>query len=300
MLPARAQYMATPDIVSAISNGEIYIIAEIGQNHQGDIEHAKKLVSVAAELGVNAVKSQKRDTRTLLTDEEYDRPYDSPNAFAKTYGLHRDALELSVEQHLELKECAESLGIEYFVSPWDPISSSQMTEIGMDIFKIASAGITDEETVRSACASGKPVIISTGMSTEKQISQCVEWLRDEGIEKKYILHCTSTYPSKFSELNLSYIKVLSENFPDCEVGFSGHHQGIAMDVASVAMGAKIVERHFTLDRTQKGGDHAASLEPSGMGKLVRDIRALENAFGDGKKAIYDGEKPMITKLRRIM
>ena len=126
--------MATRDIVNAISDGEIYIIAEIGQNHQGNAEHAKKLVSVAAELGVNAVKSQKRDTRTLLTEEEYDRPYDSPNAFAKTYGLHRDELELSVEQHLELKEYAETLGVEYFVSPWDPISSSQMTEIGMGIF----------------------------------------------------------------------------------------------------------------------------------------------------------------------
>ena len=291
--------MATAGIVEAIAAGETYIIAEIGQNHQGDLEHAKRLISVAADSGVNAVKSQKRDTRTLLSDEEYDRPYDSPNAFAKTYGLHRDALELSVEQHSELKEFAESLGLAYFVSPWDPISSSQMTEIGMPIFKIASAGITDEDTVRGACASGNPVIISTGMSTEDQIHQCVSWLRDEGVKDRYILHCTSTYPSSFEELNLNYIRVLAENFPDCEIGFSGHHKGIAMDIASVAIGAKIVERHFTLDRTQKGGDHAASLEPSGLMKMVRDIRALEEAMGDGKKRIYEGEKPMISKLRRI-
>jgi len=291
--------MAIAGIVEALAEGEIYIIAEIGQNHQGNFEHAKRLISVAAETGVNAVKSQKRDTRTLLTDEEYDRPYDSPNAFAKTYGLHRDSLELSVDQHLELKKFAESLGIAYFVSPWDPISSVQMTKIGMPIFKIASAGITDEETVRAACASGNPVVISTGMSTEDQIRQCVDWLIEEEVKDRYILHCTSTYPSAFDELNLNYIRILAENFPDCGIGFSGHHKGIAMDIASIAMGAKIVERHFTMDRTQKGGDHAASLEPSGLMKMVRDIRALEKAMGDGVKVIYDGEKPMISKLRRI-
>lgn len=291
--------MATADIAQAIAVGETYIIAEIGQNHQGDVEHAKKLISVAAESGVNAVKSQKRHTRTLLTDEEYDRPYDSPNAFAKTYGLHRDALELSVEEHTELKEHAESLGVAYFVSPWDPVSSSQMIEIGMPMFKIASASITDEDTVRNACASKTPVIISTGMSTEEQIEKCVNWLRDEEIKDRYILHCTSTYPSKFNELNLSYMNVLSEKYPDCGIGFSGHHKGIAMDVAAVAMGAKIIERHFTLDRTQRGGDHAASLEPAGLAKLVRNIRAYESAIGDGVKRIYDDEKPMIAKLRRV-
>ena len=291
--------MATADIAQAIASGETYIIAEIGQNHQGDFEHAKELISVAAASGVNAVKSQKRHTRTLLTDEEYDRSYDSPNAFATTYGLHRDALELSVEQHTALKEHAESLGLAYFVSPWDPVSSAQMTEVGMPIFKIASAGITDEETVRGACASGNPVIISTGMSTEVEIQQCVDWMRDEGVEHRYILHCTSTYPSAFEELNLSYMNVLAENYPDCGIGFSGHHKGIAMDIAAVAMGAQIIERHFTLDRTQKGGDHAASLEPAGLAKLVRDIRALHVAVGDGVKKIYDGEKPMIAKLRRV-
>ncbi len=291
--------MATSDIAEAIASGETYIIAEIGQNHQGDLEHAKRLISTAADAGVNAVKSQKRHTRTLLTDEEYDRPYESPNAFGETYGVHRDALELSVEEHSELKDYAESLQLAYFVSPWDPVSSAQMTEVGMPIFKIASASITDEETVRGACASGNPVIISTGMSTENQISRCVEWLREEDVEHRYILHCTSTYPSDFEELNLSYMSVLSENFPDCGVGFSGHHKGIAMDVAAVAMGAKIIERHFSLDRTQRGGDHAASLEPSGLKKLVRNVRALEKAIGDGTKKIYDGEKPMIAKLRRV-
>jgi sialic acid synthase SpsE len=291
--------MATADIVQAIATGETYIIAEIGQNHQGDVEHAKRLITVAAESDVNAVKSQKRHTRTLLTEEEYDRPYDSPNAFGDTYGVHRDALELSVDEHLSLKAHAESLGLAYFVSPWDPVSSAQMTEAGMPLFKIASAGITDEETVRAACASGVPVIISTGMSTEAQMDQCVEWMREEGVAHRYVLHCTSTYPSAFEELNLSYMNVLAERYPDCGIGFSGHHRGIAMDVAAVALGAQIVERHFTLDRAQRGGDHAASLEPAGLAKMVRDIRAFKVAIGDGVKRIYEGEKPMIAKLRRV-
>ena len=134
-------------IKDTVDSGSVYIIAEIGQNHQGNLEHAKKLIQKAAEAGVNAVKSQKRHTRTLLTPDEYDRPYDSPNAFADTYGKHRDALELSVEQHLELKQVAEELGLDYFVSPWDPVSASQMNEVGMPLMKIASAGITDKETI---------------------------------------------------------------------------------------------------------------------------------------------------------
>jgi len=291
--------MATADIVEAIAAGETYIIAEIGQNHQGDIEHAKRLIEVAANAGVNAIKSQKRHTRTLLTDEEYNKPYDTPNAFGNTYGEHRDALELSVEDHTSLKDYAESFGLAYFVSPWDPVSAAQMTEVGMPLFKIASAGITDEDTVRAACASGVPVIISTGMSTEEQIDQCVGWMRNEGVKHRYVLHCTSTYPSDFKQLNLSYMNVLAERYPDCGIGFSGHHRGIAIDVAAVAMGAKIVERHFTLDRTQKGGDHAASLGPGGLVKMVRDIRALEIAVGDGVKRIYEGEIPMLAKLRRV-
>jgi sialic acid synthase len=227
--------MATANIVEAIAAGETYIIAEIGQNHQGELDHAKRLIEVAADAGVNAIKSQKRHTRTLLTDEEYDRPYDTPNAFGDTYGVHRDALELSVEDHLSLKAHAEAHGLAYFVSPWDPVSAAQMSEAGMPLFKIASAGITDEETVRAACASGVPVIISTGMSTEDQMDRCVGWMRDEGVEHRYVLHCTSTYPSKFEELNLSYMNVLAERYPDCGIGFSGHHRGIAMDVAAVAM-----------------------------------------------------------------
>ncbi|RAH13863.1 MAG: N-acetylneuraminate synthase [Methanobacteriota archaeon] len=282
-----------------VDSGSVYIIAEIGQNHQGDLEHAKKLIQKAAEAGVNAVKSQKRHTRTLLTPEEYNRTYDSPNAFADTYGKHRDALELSVEEHLELKKVAESLGLDYFVSPWDPVSAAQMNEVGMPLMKIASASITDKETIDVACQSKIPIIFSTGMSTEYEIERAANWIRDANVEIKSILHCTSTYPAEFNQLNLNYISVLKEKYPDFIIGFSGHHRGISIDIAAVTLGAKIIERHFTLDRTQRGSDHAASLEFPGLSKLVRNIRALESAMGDGVKRIYEQELAMIEKLRRV-
>ncbi len=287
------------NLKDTVDSGSVYIIAEIGQNHQGDLEHAKKLIQKAAEAGVNAVKSQKRHTRTLLTPEEYDRPYDSPNAFADTYGKHRDALELSVEQHLELKKVAESYGLDYFVSPWDPVSAGQMTEVGMPLMKIASASITDKETIDAACEGKMPIIFSTGMSTEEEIDQTANWIRDAGVDVRCILHCTSTYPAEFHQLNLNYIPVLQEKYSDFIIGFSGHHRGISMDIAAVTLGAKIIERHFTLDRTQRGSDHAASLEFPGLSKLVRNIRALESAMGDGVKRIYEQELAMIEKLRRV-
>ena len=287
------------NIKEIIDSGGVYIIAEIGQNHQGDIEHAKKLIQKAAEAGVNAVKSQKRHTRTLLTPEEYDRPYDSSNAFADTYGKHRDALELSVEQHLELKKVAESLGLDYFVSPWDPVSAAQMKDVGMPLMKIASASITDKETIDVACEGKMPIIFSTGMSTEEEIEQAANWIRNAGVEVRSILHCTSTYPAEFNQLNLNYIPILKAKYSDFIIGFSGHHRGISIDIAAVTLGAKIIERHFTLDRTQRGSDHAASLEFPGLSKLVRNIRALESAMGDGIKRIYKQELAMIEKLRRV-
>ena len=290
--------MAISDIAEAVAAGQTYIIAEIGQNHQGDMVIAKQLIDTAADAGVNAIKSQKRHTRTLLTPDQYDRPYDSPNAFADTYGAHRDALELSVEQHMELKAHAEGRGVAYFVSAWDPVSAVQMAEAGIPMFKIASASITDEETVRAMLAADVPMMMSTGMSTEEEIHVCAEWLRTSS-QPKVMFHCTSTYPAKFEQLNLAYMATLQERYPDFILGVSGHHQGIAMDVAAVAMGAKVLERHFTLDRAMRGSDHAASLEVPGLQKLVRDVRAFEVALGDGIKRVYEEEVPMRAKLRRV-
>lgn len=290
--------MAHMDLDAAVAAGETYIIAEIGQNHQGDMSIAKRLIDEAAAAGVNAIKSQKRHTRTLLTPEQYDRPYDSPNAFGTTYGEHRDALELSVEQHAELLAYAASKGVAYFVSAWDPVSAGQMADIGLPMFKVASASITDTETVNAMVAANVPVMMSTGMSTEDEIDACAALLRATS-KTKVMFHCTSTYPAKFEQLNLRYMPVLQERYPDFVIGFSGHHQGIAVDLGAVAMGAKVLERHFTLDRAMRGSDHAASLEIPGLQKLVRDVRAFEIALGDGVKRVYDEEIPMRAKLRRV-
>lgn len=272
-----------------------FVIAEIGQNHQGDLEIAKELIRQAKSAGADAVKSQKRDINTLLTPEEYRRPYTSPNAFAPTYGEHREALELSREQYIELRDFAAGEGILFFSSPWDVPSVELLDEIGMPLFKVPSACLTHHEMLKAMAKTGKPIILSTGMSTLPQIDAAMKVVREAS--EVYLLQCTSSYPSSFESINLKVIPYYAQRYPWATVGFSGHHRGVAIDVAAVALGARVVERHFTLDRTMKGSDHAASLEPAGLARLIRDIRATESALGDGIKCVYEEELPVMRKLR---
>ncbi len=270
-----------------------YVIAEIGQNHQGELSLAKELLHAAKLCGVDAVKSQKRDIMELLTPEERARPYTTAHAFGPTYGEHRQALELSREDYAELFAYARSLDIEFFASPWDISSAKTLDELGAPLFKIASASLTNHALLNAVAATGKPVILSTGMSTIDEIDAAVARL--DGVEH-YLLQCTSAYPASFDTIHLRAMQTLAERY-DLTVGLSGHHKGIAVDAAAVALGARIIERHFTLDRTWKGSDHAASLEPPGLAKLVRDIRAVEAALGDGDKRVLDCEISARTKLR---
>ncbi len=270
-----------------------YVIAEIGQNHQGELSLAKELLHAAKLCGVDAVKSQKRDIMELLTPEERARPYTTAHAFGPTYGEHRQALELSREDYAELFAYARSLDIEFFASPWDISSAKTLDELGAPLFKIASASLTNHALLNTVAATGKPVILSTGMSTIDEIDAAVARL--DGIEH-YLLQCTSAYPASFDTIHLRAMQTLAERY-DLTVGLSGHHKGIAVDAAAIALGARIIERHFTLDRTWKGSDHAASLEPPGLAKLVRDIRAVEAALGDGDKRVLDCEISARTKLR---
>lgn len=272
-----------------------FVIAEIGQNHQGDLEIAKELIRQAKSAGADAVKSQKRDINTLLTPEEYRRPYTSPNAFAPTYGKHREALELSREQYVELRDFAAGEGILFFSSPWDVPSVELLDEIEMPLFKVPSACLTHHEVLKAMAKTGKPIILSTGMSTLPQIDAAMKVVREAS--EVYLLQCTSSYPSSFESINLKVIPYYAQRYPWATVGFSGHHRGVAIDVAAVALGARVVERHFTLDRTMKGSDHAASLEPAGLTRLIRDIRATESALGDGIKCVYEEELPVMRKLR---
>lgn len=283
--------------IRSITQKRTFIIAEIGQNHQGDMEEARELIRQAKLCGADAVKSQKRDIASLLTPEEYARAYTSRHAFAPTYGKHREALELSREQYEELRDFAAGLGIGFFSSPWDVPSAQLLNDIGMPLFKVPSACLTHHVLLRELASYGKPVILSTGMSTEEEIDAAMAVLRDAS--DVYVLQCTSSYPSDFRDINLRYIPELAGRYPWATVGFSGHHRGIAVDVAAVTLGARVIERHFTLDRTAKGSDHAASLEPPGMARLVRNVRATELALGDGVKRVYDAEVPVRHKLRGV-
>jgi sialic acid synthase len=280
--------------VTEIANERCYVIAEIGQNHQGELSIAKELIRTAKLCGADAVKSQKRDVRLLLTQEEYDRPYDSAHSFGKTYGEHRERLELSEAEWQELFDYAQELEIDLFASPWDVNSAALLDRLGAPLFKVASASLTNMPLLQQLVATRKPIILSTGMSTLEEIDRAVECLRDAS--DLVLLQCTSAYPASFAAINLRAMETLRERYQLC-VGLSGHHKGIAVDAAAIALGARVIERHFTLDRTWRGSDHAASLEPAGLSKLVRDIRAVEQALGDGKKRLQECELSARAKLR---
>lgn len=275
----------------------VYIIAEIGINHQGEVDIAKELIKEAANAGANAVKFQKRSIKRILTKEGLDMPYDNRNSFGKTYGEHKYALELSEEDYVELQTFSNELGVDFIASGWDEESIDFLDELGVPFFKMASADLSNIPLLEHTAGKGKPMILSTGMADMGMVKRAVEAIRPHGVSFA-ILQCTSTYPSNFSEINLNVISTMSQEFPEAVVGYSGHELGIAITSAAVAMGAKIVERHFTLDRTMKGGDHAASLEPAGFGKLVRDIRHIEEARGGFEKQIQPSEVPVFKKLAK--
>lgn len=275
-----------------------YLIAEIGINHNGSFDTAIDLIDAAADARWDAVKFQKRclTPGVLFTQEELDRPYSSPNAFAATYGEHKAVLEFSIEQLAQLKEYAHSKDLQFGVSPWDLISVQEVAHLGVDFMKVPSACNVWVEYLRSvhlACRdSGYTMIVSAGMSGQYDVTDAMS---DAGIDlfnpDVRLLHCTSSYPTPPEEINL---RCLSEFLYS---GISGHWKGIAYDVAAYALGAQIIERHITLDRTMKGSDHSASLEPQGMIKLRRDLDNVCLAMGDGEKKVEHGEVAIMKKLR---
>jgi len=282
-----------------IGDGQpVFVIAEIGLNHNGDPDLAGQLVRTAAAAGVDAVKFQKRDSKALLTKDLYDSPYDAWYSYGTTYGEHREALELSVEDLQKLRDLAQSLDVVFFASAWDLPSVDVCEDLGVPLYKIASADVTNIPLLERLAATGKPLIMSTGMTTEDEIAAALETIRAQH-DQVVLLHCVSTYPSEFDEINLATIPWLRERF-GCPVGYSGHERGIAVSSAAVAIGACSVERHFTLDRASKGPDHAASLEPPGLMKLVRDIRAIERATGVVQTDLVERERVVRTKLGKSL
>lgn len=274
------------------ANNPCFFVAEIGINHNGSVETAKKLVDVAVECGCDAVKFQKRTVDVVYTKEELDRP--RPNPFGETNGDLKRGLEFDYDQFKELDEYCKEKGIMWMASCWDEASVDFIEQFDPPCYKIASATLTDKELLEHIKSKGKPMILATGMSTLEEVDKAVETL---GKEKLAILQCTATYPSDNNEVNLRVIPAFKQRY-DIPVGYSGHERGIAPSFLAVSLGASIVERHITLDRTMWGSDHAASLEPQGLQRLLRDIRCVPAMMGDGQKVVYKDEKPIIEKLRR--
>ena len=270
-----------------------YVIAEIGINHNGDVDLAKKLINVAIGADCDAVKFQKRTIDVVYTQEELAKPRESP--FGNTNGDLKRGLEFGREEYEELDRYCREVKIDWFASCWDEASVDFIAKFQVPCFKIASASITDDNLLRHTRAVGKPIILSTGMSTMEQVDHAVDIL---GKKDLVILHACSTYPAYYEELNLKVIDVLRDRY-GVPVGYSGHETGLPSSVAAATLGACIVERHITLDRSMWGSDHAASLEPNGITRLVRDIRLIEKSMGDGVKRVLEREQPIIKKLRRV-
>ena len=270
-----------------------YIVAEIGINHNGDMGITKKLIDVATEAGCNAVKFQKRTIEIVYSAEELARPRESP--FGTTNSDLKYALEFGQEEYEEIDLYCKEKHIAWFASCWDESSVDFIDQFNPPCYKIASASLTDDHLLQHMRGKGKSILLSTGMSTLEQIDHAVEVL---GKNNLIILHSCSTYPAYYEELNLRVIPMLRERY-GVVVGYSGHETGLPSSVAAVALGACIVERHITLDRSMWGSDQAASLEPNGIHRLVRDIRLVETSMGDGIKRVIEREVPIMKKLRRV-
>jgi N-acetylneuraminate synthase len=272
-----------------------YVIAEIGLNHNGDVDLAKRLIDVAADAGADAVKFQKRTPELATPEHMRDVPRETPWG-TMSYLDYRRRVEFGHEEYIEIGDHALLRGLDWFASPWDAPSVAFLEDLGVVAHKVASASVTDLELLGALRDTGRPVILSTGMSTIGQIDAAIEVL---GTDRLVLMHATSTYPMEPDEANLRVIPVLRDRYPGVPVGYSGHERGLQISLAATALGAVAIERHITLDRTMWGSDHAASLEPAGFAHLVRDIRIIEAALGDGVKRVFPGELAPMAKLRRV-
>ena len=274
-----------------------YVIAEVGHNHGGSVETAVQMIRVAAACGAEAAKFQKRSNATLYSEALLNQPYENENSYGKTYGEHRAALELSVIDYTALQAEAARNKIACFATAFDEQSADDLMSIGVPAIKIASGGLTDTALLAHVARLRVPIILSTGGGTVREIDQAVETIAAVHGQLA-ILHCTAAYPVRdFAELNLRCIQTFRDRYPYV-IGWSGHDSGIAMSVAAYTLGARIIEKHFTLNRANKGTDHAFSLEPSGLSKLTRDLQRAHIAMGDGVKRYLPSEVAPVSKMRR--
>ncbi len=274
----------------------VFVTAEIGINHNGSVSDALAMIDFAADAGCDAVKFQKRSPEICVPRDQQDVERDTPWG-RMTYLAYRHKVEFGQDEYATISRHCRSRGIVWFASPWDVPSVDFLELFDPPAHKIASASLTDDELLERVRATQRTVILSTGMSTPEQIRHAVEVL---GRERLVMCHTTSSYPAPADELNLRMIHTLAHVYPDVAIGYSGHEIGLQTTVAAVALGACFVERHVTLDRANWGSDQAASVEPGGLARLVRDIRVVESALGDGVKRVYDSELPIQRKLRRTV
>ncbi len=272
----------------------VYIIAEIGINHNGDIKIAEEMIRAAKNAGVNAVKFQKRTPLLCVPPEERTKMRETPWGYI-TYLEYREHVEFGQEEYSRINDLCKELDIDWFASVWDEEAIDFLEQFDPIAYKVPSASLTDNVLIDKLNATGRPIILSTGMSTMEEIRRSVSHF---DMDRLAITHATSAYPCDPKELNLRMVETLAAEF-DCPVGYSGHEVGLIPSVVAVGLGATIVERHFTLDRAMSGTDQSASVEPSGMARLVKYIRVTEQALGDGVKKVYDSEIPSRNKLRRV-
>ncbi len=274
-----------------------YVIAEIGHNHQGDLEKAKQLFRAAKECGVDAVKLQKRDNRTLYTRELYEQPYLGENSYGDTYGAHREALEFGKAEYMELKAYAAEIGITFFATAFDFASADFLAALEMPAYKIASGDLTNTPLLQYIARLGKPMFVSTGGAAMDDVQRAYDTIMPIN-SQLCLLQCTAMYPVEAQDMNLRVIETFRAAYPDIVIGLSDHQSGIAMAVAGYVLGARVIEKHFTLNRAWRGTDHAFSLEPLGMRKMVRDLQRAHAALGDGVKRVLPGENKALYKMAK--
>jgi sialic acid synthase len=273
---------------------ECYVIAEIGHNHQGDLAKCKEMFDAAKWAGCSAVKLQKRDNKTLYTEEMYNAPYNSENAFGPTYGLHREALEFDQDQYLRLQAYAAHIGITFFATAFDVPSANFLWDLGVPAIKIASGDLTNSYLLKYAASLDVPIILSTGGGDMRDVLEAKEVFDKAGCPKG-VLQCTSGYPASYAELNLKVVETYRELMWDTVIGWSAHDTGIAMAPVAYALGARIIEKHFTLNRAMKGTDQSMSLEPQGMRTMIDNLKQCRAALGDGRKYRYQSEYDPLKK-----
>ena len=274
---------------------DCYVIAEIGHNHQGDLDKARQLFLRAKECGVHAVKLQKRDNRALYTAAMYARPYENENSFGRTYGEHREFLEFGRDEYVELQRYARELGLTFFATAFDVESADFLQDLDMPAFKLASGDLRNLPLLRHVAAFQKPVIISSGGATLDDVERAHDEFRAIN-PQLCILQCTASYPTEPEEMNLRVIETFRARFPSTVIGLSDHYNGIAMSTVAYMVGGRVIEKHFTLNHTWKGTDHALSLEPIGMQKMIRDLHRVRIALGDGVKRVLPVEAGAIGKM----